>query len=98
MNDSQTKILAQAIYDIRLLLSGYLGSQNPGDIVVREAAHLAYALHNEALAILKNGTFDPADAVRKIEAVDRIFNETFAERFTAHVTNPPQPGASARHP
>jgi hypothetical protein len=40
------------------LLSGYLGTQSSGDISVRQAAHLAYALHNEALAILERGIFD----------------------------------------
>jgi hypothetical protein len=38
---SQLKILAQGIYEIRLLLSGYLGSENSGDPVIRRAAHLA---------------------------------------------------------
>ena len=56
-HQSQAKILAQAIYEIRLLLSGYLGSQNKGDTSVREAAHLAYALHNEALAVIEGKDF-----------------------------------------
>jgi hypothetical protein len=93
MSDSQIKILAQAIYDIRILLSGYLGSQHTGETVVREAAHLAYASHNEALAILENRSFDPADAIKKIEAVDRMFHETFAEHFASHSNKPPQQNA-----
>jgi len=93
MSDPQTKILAQAVYEIRVLLSGYLGRQNSGETVVREAAHLAYALHNEALAILENRTFDPAEAQRKIEAVDRMFNETFAERFGTHASKPATPSS-----
>jgi hypothetical protein len=82
---SQAKILAQGIYEIRLLLSGYLGSQNAGDPVVRRAAHIAYALHNEALVVTEGGTFDSAKAVDKIRAVDRMFEETFASRFESHV-------------
>ena len=85
-NDAQTKILAQALYDIRVLLSGYLGSQNPSDVVVRQAAHLAYALHNEVLAILDGGTFDSQQAISQVEAVDRLFEqEFFATRFTQHL-------------
>jgi hypothetical protein len=84
---SQSKILAQGIYEIRLLLSGYLGSQNAGDPVVRRAAHLAYALHNEALAVIEGGTFDGTEAVNKVKAVDRMFEETFASRFEPHVSN-----------
>jgi hypothetical protein len=86
-NQSQAKILAQAIYEIRLLLSGYLGSQNKGDAAVREAAHLAYALHNEALAVIEGKDFDSDQAVSKIGAVDKMFNENFSPRFQAHLTD-----------
>ena len=81
---SQAKILAQGIYEIRQLLSGYLGSQNPGDPAVRRAAHLAYALHNEALSVIQGGTFDSVKAVDKVRAVDRMFEENFAPRFENH--------------
>jgi len=85
---SQVKILAQGIFEIRVLLSGYLGSQNPADPLVRRAASLAYALHNEALAIIEgNGTFDTTEAVDKVRAVDRMFNETFAPRFEKHLSS-----------
>jgi hypothetical protein len=84
---SQAKILAQGIYEIRLLLSGYLGSQNAGDPVVRRAAHLAYALHDEALAVIEGGTFDSTKAMDKVRAVDRMFEETFTPRFETHVSN-----------
>lgn len=84
---SQAKILAQGIYEIRLLLAGYLGSQNAGDPVVRRAAHIAYALHNETLAVTEGGTFNCAKAMDKIRAVDRMFEETFAPRFESHVSN-----------
>jgi hypothetical protein len=48
---------------------------------------LAYALHNEALAIIKGGTFDGAKAVDKIKAVDKMFEERFASRFEKHLSN-----------
>jgi hypothetical protein len=86
-NQTQAKILAQAIYEIRLLLSGYLGSQNPSDPVVRRAAHLAYALHNEALSVMEGGTFDERQALAKVEVVDRMFNERFAAHFAKHVNH-----------
>lgn len=84
--NSQEKILAQGIYEIRLLLSGYLGSQNAGDPAVRRAAHIAYALHNEALAVTGGGTFDCVKAMDKIRAVDRMFEETFTSRFESHIS------------
>lgn len=41
MNDAETKIIAKALSEIRLLLSSYLGSENEGPLDVRFAAHLA---------------------------------------------------------
>jgi len=45
----QTKILAFAVYELRLLLAEHLGSDAKGEEPVRAAAHLAHALHNQAL-------------------------------------------------
>lgn len=84
-SQSQTKILAQAIYEIRLLLSDYLGSEAEGDIAVREAAHLAYALHNDALTVLDGKSFNEKHAISKIGAVDTMFNERFSQRFAGLV-------------
>jgi len=86
-SSSQAKILAQVIYEIRQLLSPFLGSQNTADPLVRRAAHLAYALHNEALAIVADETFDSRKAIRNIKMVDAIFDENFAARFQAHASN-----------
>jgi len=77
-----SKAVALALFEIRVLLSGYLGSQNDGDISVRQAAHLAYALHNEALALLEGGTFD-AEAVKlRLAAVDGMLNSRFTDLFS----------------
>jgi hypothetical protein len=84
---SQAKIMAQGIYEIRLLLSAYLGSQNAGDPAVRRAARLAYALHNEALAVIEGRTFDGAKEMDKIRAVDRMFDESYASHFECHISN-----------
>ena len=86
-SDSQARLLAEALYEIRLLLPAYLGSQNTGDIAVRKAAHLAYALHNDALAIIEGKTFDAQAAIDRVRAVDRMFGENFAERFAARLPN-----------
>jgi len=86
-SQSQAKILAQAIYEIRLLLSGYLGSEAEGDMAVREAAHLAYALHNEALAVLDGKSFSEKQAISKIGVVDAMFNESFLPRFSGLVND-----------
>jgi hypothetical protein len=80
---TQTVVLARALYEIRLLLSGYLGRQTVGDINVRQAAHLAYAFHNEALAVAERPAFDPFAAVRRLKAVDAMLSSEFSEIFGA---------------
>lgn len=57
MNYQEAKILANAMFQIRLLLSEYLGASE-APINVRAAAHLAYALHNEATELVDGNNFD----------------------------------------
>ena len=73
-NKLENQLLAQALYQIRILLSGYLGRQTEGPLEVRIAAHLAYALHNEALAITEGNGFDVQAALAKITAIDKILD------------------------
>jgi len=84
MTDSsdQSKILAFAIYEIRQLLSGHLGSDYEGDQCVNLAAHLSYALHNQALAVLEGKSFNAADAVTAIAAVDKMLGANFVHRLS----------------
>jgi hypothetical protein len=82
-SETQAKILARALYEVRVLLSGYLGSQTAADINVRQAAHLAYALHNEALAVVEDRPFDPIAAVRQLTAVDAMLGSEFTAIFGA---------------
>lgn len=79
-HNSQAKILAQGLYQIRILLSGYIGSEVEGDTSVKIAAHLAYALHNEALALLDDQEYDERFALSKIAAVDTMFNENYLHK------------------
>ena len=50
IQDKQIKILAQAIYEIRVLLSHKLNNKSAEGL----AASLSYTLHNDALAIIEN--------------------------------------------
>jgi hypothetical protein len=72
MNDAETKLIASALYEIRLLLASYLESENEAPTDVRLAAHLAYALHNEASALAAGISFDVSTALQKIRAIDGI--------------------------
>lgn len=77
----QGKLLAKALYEIRLLLSDYVGSSVDADMSVRAAAHIAYALHNEALAVCGGKAFDLPSAILKLEAIDRVLGEPVSERL-----------------
>ena len=70
MDDAETKLIANALYEIRLLLSPYIGSDSEVPTEVRFAAHLAYALHNEASALAAGTGFDVSSALKKVAAID----------------------------
>ncbi|MBK9614928.1 MAG: hypothetical protein IPO35_05175 [Uliginosibacterium sp.] len=78
----QAKILAFAVFELRLLLAGHLGSNAVGEPSVRAAAHLAYALHNQALAVLEGRQFNPTEAIEAIARVDQIFGENFVQQLS----------------
>lgn len=71
-NTREAKLIAHALYQVRLLLSGHLGSDCGSPTEVRAAAHLAYALHNEALAVLDDVSFDVDAALGKVKAMDGV--------------------------
>jgi hypothetical protein len=77
----QAKILAFTVFELRLLLAGQLGNEADGEPSVRAAAHLAYALHNQALAVLEGRSFDPIAAVEAIAQVDKRFGENFVQQL-----------------
>ena len=82
---SEVQLLAQALYQIRILLSDHLGSDNQGSMSVRFAAHLAYALHNEALAVVEGKGFDVEAALAKVEAIDQILKTGDGTWFSQQV-------------
>jgi hypothetical protein len=78
----QAKILAFAVFELRLLLAGHLGTNAVGEPSVRAAAHLAYALHNQALAVLEGRQFNPTEAIEAIARVDQMFGENFVQQLS----------------
>lgn len=82
MAASQEQVLAFALYEIRLLLSGHLGSTGPSDLPTRAAAHLAYALHNQAESVLSGRSFDTKKALEALANVDRMLATDFQARFS----------------
>ena len=80
-NLTEEKILAKAVCEIRLLLSGYLGSNLDADPSVRIAAHLAYALHNDALAVLEGNGFSAEESLKRVAAVDPLLGVEVGSEF-----------------
>jgi len=79
--NAEVRLLANALYEIRILLGSYLGSENEAPMDVRVAAHIAYALHNEALAVAAGENFDLSVAIKKVEAIDSILRVTEGTRL-----------------
>ena len=78
-NTEEIKILAAAIYEIRILLVDYLGSNNKTDPSVRLSAHLAHALHNEAEMIINGGeTFDIEFVKARIRNAEKMIGSKYA--------------------
>ncbi|CAD0304809.1 hypothetical protein ABQZ69_05245 [Xanthomonas sp. WHRI 8391] len=81
MTATQEQLFAFALYEIRYLLAGHLGSQRESDLSVRAAAHLAYAMHNEAETVLHGGAFDPGSVVARLGVVDEMLGTDFQRRL-----------------
>ncbi|MFO3707146.1 hypothetical protein ACI6Q5_19735 [Xanthomonas codiaei] len=82
MNITLEQLFAFALYELRRLLAGHLGSQSESPPSVRAAAHLAYALHNDAEAVLQGRSFDPESEVTRLGAVDRMLGTRFQQRLS----------------
>ena len=62
--DESHRMMAAAVYEIRLLLGNYLGDECDADPDVRLAAHLSYALHNDASAIMNGKAAGDASGMK----------------------------------
>ncbi|OEC37365.1 hypothetical protein A7D25_01500 [Pseudomonas sp. 21C1] len=87
MDVTPNQLFAFAIYEIRQLLAHHLGSDDNSDPAVKAAAHLAYALHNQADVILQDRTFDPQQAIESLNAIDRMLATNFQARFLQSVSH-----------
>ncbi len=79
-SNEHARLMAAAVYEIRLLLSEHLGSECDSDPCLRLAAHLAYALHNDALAVMEHDEeFDLDAARRRIRAAETLVGDSYAD-------------------
>ena len=85
--ENKLKFLAQAIYEIRLLLSHHVGSNDEDNICEAVSANFAYALHNDALAIIdgKPKDFDMDKALERIKLLDERYGAELTEKFEYYI-------------
>jgi hypothetical protein len=78
---NQTQILAFVVFELHERLAGELLSSSPGHRNVHVAAHLANALHVQALEALGGQSFNPGKAQKAIAEVDKKLGTNFVNEF-----------------
>jgi hypothetical protein len=77
--DREKKLLAAAVFELRILLASHL---HPDDrSTAGTAARLAYALHNEALAVLEGRPFDLVHALDAVVRLEPELGKPSVEQF-----------------
>jgi hypothetical protein len=72
------------LYINPVVLSGYLGSESEANKSIRLAAHLSYALHNEAEKILEGKADCESEVIiDKIKAAQKLAGAEYADSFGA---------------
>jgi hypothetical protein len=83
--DLEKRLLAAALFNLRVLLAGHLDpdAKSPES----DAAWLAYALHNQALATLNGQAFDVAQALESVERLEPRLGALYVQQFRQTVLN-----------
>ena len=81
--DAQTRLLAAALYEVRLLLPHLVGTKESSAEAL--AAGIAYALHNDALSMLEGVPYDIEAALRRLRALDQRLGTNVLERLEHHM-------------
>lgn len=70
--------MAAAVFELRVLLSQHLGNN---DTPIGAAAEFAYALHNQALAILNGKSVDVPATLASLERLKPVLGEKYLCQF-----------------
>ena len=76
-----SRLLAWALYDMRLLLASHIRGFSEAPAEVRAAADLAYALHNLALRAFEGRTFTEQEFTSALKNAEHTSGEPFLSRF-----------------
>jgi hypothetical protein len=82
MNDisDQEKFLAHVMFEMRVLLSHHINTDN-APLATKQAADLAYALHNYAISAMGGKEFSTKAAIDSIKGVDLKYGDSMASRI-----------------
>ncbi|WP_142126320.1 hypothetical protein [Pseudoxanthomonas sp. 3HH-4] len=83
--DLEKRLLAAAVFELRVLLSNHLDPQDQSAAGV--AAQFAYALHNQALAALSGRPFDVAQTLDSLGRLEPQLGSAYLQQFRQVVTN-----------
>jgi len=77
--DFEKRLLAAAVFELRVLLANHLDPEKRGPEAA--AACLAYALHNQALAVLEGRPFDVALALDGLARLEPMLGAAQVQQF-----------------
>lgn len=83
--DSEKRLLAAALLELRVLLSGHLDPEERSP--ASDAAWLAYTLHNQALSALVGRPFDVALALKAVDRLEPRLGAAYIQKFRQAVLN-----------
>ena len=76
--DLEKRLMAAAIFELRVLLASHIGQEGtPAGV----AADFAYTLHNPALAILEGRPVDVPAALDSLERLEPALGEKYLRQF-----------------
>jgi hypothetical protein len=83
MTNSEAKLFAMVVYELRILLSGVAGPDSPYEVQL--AWRLAYALHNDAEAVVDGRGFDIEVALKRIAHIDQLLGGDDGQRIVNEI-------------
>lgn len=81
----QEKLRAHVVFEMRVLLSSHINTDN-ATRATRQAADLAYALHNYAISAMDGKEFSTKAAIDSIKGVDATYGDSMASRIVETLT------------
>jgi hypothetical protein len=83
--DLEKRMLAAAVFELRVLLASYIGRADGSP--ASAAADFAYALHNYALATLEGRSFSVEEALGSLDRLEPILGRRYLDHVRKTVSD-----------